>query len=214
MTRRMGDAIHVNVGALAAAGPWDLVAGYVTGSPDIVWTAADFARFPGIPIVTIDQGFTGSPVATADVRDVETGAWTAAAAVNRSGWTTARPTIYCNQSTLPSVLSEGWRGDLWLAIVGWQAGEALPSAPGCTIVAVQDQLDVANAYDVSTVIDPFWPLEDAMAVVTAQPNFLWCNKCQGIFYGPNQAQSVCPAGGTHNPQSSSGSLNYALLSAQ
>jgi hypothetical protein len=158
MTRSMGDAIHDDVAALAAvAGSLQLVAGYVTGSPDIVWTSSDWAQFPGLVQVTIDQGFTGSPVEAAVVRDVEAGAWTASAAVDVSGWTAARPTIYCDQSTLPSVLADGWQGDLWLAIVGWVPGDSLPSAPGCTIVAVQNQEDVAGAYDLSVVLDPTWP---------------------------------------------------------
>ncbi len=71
----MGDAIHVNVGALqhAAAADGRRVR---TGTPDIEWTAADWALFPGIPHVTIDQGFINSPVPSAIVRDVEPGAWT------------------------------------------------------------------------------------------------------------------------------------------
>jgi hypothetical protein len=159
MTRTMGDAIHANVPQLAAAAGIEMVAGYVTGSPEIAWTAADWALFPDVPHVTIDQGYTGSPVPTAVVRDVESGAWSAGSAVGSRPWTAARPTIYCNQSTLPSVLAAGWRGDLWLAIVGWQAGESLPDAPGCTIVAVQDALSVNGAYDLSTVLDPYWPAE-------------------------------------------------------
>lgn len=30
-----------------------------------------------------------------------------------------------------------------------------------------------------------------------QSNWAWCDKCQGLFYGPNEKVSVCPAGGTH-----------------
>ena len=40
-----------------------------------------------------------------------------------------------------------------------------------------------------------------------QNNWRWCNKCQGLWFGPNAAQSNCPQGGTH---SSSGSGNYHL----
>jgi len=41
-----------------------------------------------------------------------------------------------------------------------------------------------------------------------QNNWRWCNKCQGLWFGPNAAQSNCPQGGTH---SSSGSGNYSLV---
>lgn len=156
MSRTMGDAIHANVASLPAG--LELVAGYVTGTPDIQWTSADWDRFPGIPHVTIDQGANGSPVPAATVRDVETGAWTPVAAVNQAPWTPARPTIYCNQSTLPAVLAAGWRGDLWLAIDGWQPGDALPNLGGCTLVAVQNTF--AANYDLSVVLDPSWPAAD------------------------------------------------------
>jgi len=31
-----------------------------------------------------------------------------------------------------------------------------------------------------------------------QPNWAWCDKCQGLFYGPSQSSSYCPAGGRHD----------------
>jgi hypothetical protein len=158
MTRLMGDATHDNVNTLAGVSGLQLVAGYVTGSPDVRWTESDFARFPGIPHVEIDQGFTGAPVYSATVQDVEAGAWSPNSVPNWQAHCTApRPTVYCNQSTLPAVLATGWRGNLWLAVPGWREGQALPSPPGCTIVAVQNQLDVHTAYDLSTVLDPTWP---------------------------------------------------------
>jgi hypothetical protein len=43
-----------------------------------------------------------------------------------------------------------------------------------------------------------------------QSEWCWCNKCQGLFYGPAVAASSCPAGGTHSPQAQSGSGNYSL----
>jgi hypothetical protein len=35
-------------------------------------------------------------------------------------------------------------------------------------------------------------------VASVQPNWAWCNNCQGLFYGPNQGQSVCPYKGIHH----------------
>jgi hypothetical protein len=213
----MGDAIHDNVPALAGVSGLQLVAGYATGTPDIQWTSADWATFSSLVEVTIDQGYTGSPVASAVVRDVETGAWSAGNAVDLTGWTPAGPTIYCNQSTLPSVVAAGWQGDLWLAILTSQPPSSPPvvNAPGCTVVAQQYAQGVGGAYDLSIVFDPVWP---EVAAVEPQalmnPGWLWCNKCQGIFYGPNQAVSVCPAGGQHNPQADTGSLSYSIPYAQ
>jgi hypothetical protein len=40
-----------------------------------------------------------------------------------------------------------------------------------------------------------------------QRNWRWCNKCQGLWFGPNAAQSNCPQGGQH---SSAVSGNYRL----
>jgi hypothetical protein len=158
MTRTMGDAIHDNVGALARA-KLQMVAGYVTGSPDILWTNADWALFPGLPHVTIDQGFTGSPVASAIVRDVEPGAWTAAAAVSSRPWTPARPTIYCSTSALPTLEQAGWRGDVWVAnYVTSAPGSPYPVPAGMTCVAWQwTNMGGGGTYDLSVVFDPYWP---------------------------------------------------------
>jgi hypothetical protein len=39
-----------------------------------------------------------------------------------------------------------------------------------------------------------------------QPNWRWCHKCQGMFFGGNSG-SVCPAGGAHD---ATGSGNYSV----
>jgi hypothetical protein len=44
-----------------------------------------------------------------------------------------------------------------------------------------------------------------------QAGWRWCLKCQGLFFGLNQAQSVCPAGGTHDGSQSG---NYSLRTNQ
>lgn len=41
-----------------------------------------------------------------------------------------------------------------------------------------------------------------------QNGWRWCNKCQGLWFGPSQAASTCPEGGTHN---NVGSGNYSLV---
>ncbi len=164
MTRSMGDATHDNVAALAAVqSSLQLVAGYVTGTADIQWTAADWAEFPGLPQVTIDQGAAGSPVATANVRDVEAGAWSAAGAVDQTGWTAPRPTIYCSLDSLPELEQAGWQGAVWVADYTGTAPGSPPAMPaGMTCVAVQytDQ-GGGGTYDLSVVFDPYWPMEAA-----------------------------------------------------
>jgi len=41
-----------------------------------------------------------------------------------------------------------------------------------------------------------------------QGDWNWCSKCRGLFYGPQQSSSWCPAGGQHN---GSGSYDYQIL---
>lgn len=127
---------------------------YGTGSPNVMWTVAEEELFPASILVEIDQGGNGTPVMSAIVRDVENGAWAPGQAVNRTGWNVERPTIYCTRNTLPSVLADGWDGDIWLAWPGWN-GEPLPNAGAAKIVAVQDAFD--NNYDHTTVLDATWP---------------------------------------------------------
>lgn len=153
-TRTMWDAIHNNVPVIPLGA--ELVAGYVTGTPDIKWTAGDWTRWRGDRHVSIDQGGMGSPVPWANVRDVETGAWHPASAVTLgAGWTAERPTIYCNRDTLPRVLAAGWKGDLWLAIPSSTPPAEPPKVTGCTVVAVQ--YGFAGSHDLSIVFDPYWP---------------------------------------------------------
>jgi hypothetical protein len=170
MTRIMGDAIHDNVPALVQAGT-QMVAGYVTGSLDVLWTPADWALFPGVPAVTIDQGYTGSPAASANVRDVEQGAWTVAGAVNLTGWTAPRPTIYCSASVLPQLGAAAWQGDVWVADWTGTPPASPPVVPvGMTCVAVQytDQ-GGGGLYDLSVVFDPYWPAKENMDM----PLIIW-----------------------------------------
>lgn len=68
----MVDAIHANVGNVSTAVP--KVAGYVTGTPDIEWTDADWQRFPSSGHVRIDQGHGSLLIDGVDVYDIEAGA--------------------------------------------------------------------------------------------------------------------------------------------
>lgn len=105
------DATHANVSSLPRGAQ---VAGYVTGSPDIVWTAADWNAHPGA--LRIDQSPVNTPAdETADILDFESGAanvgdigpWTAAAMANwrkatRPGQRT--PAIYGSLSVIPTIV--------------------------------------------------------------------------------------------------------------
>lgn len=164
MTRVMYDAIGANAGTLARnVGSLGMVAYYVTGSSDIKWTDAQKALFPKAEMISIDQGFIGSPVATAMVRDVEPNAWTPQTAIAVKPWDAERPTIYCDRSDLQTVIAEGWRGDVWLAYPGW-SGPTPPVYPGVNVVAVQRTFD--TDWDVSTVYDPYWPHKPPVGLAT------------------------------------------------
>lgn len=164
MTRVMYDAIGANAATLKrSVGALDMVAYYVTGSPDIRWSDAQVAMFPDAEMISIDQGFTGSPVRTAMVRDVEPNAWTPANAVDLTNWDAERPTIYCDRSDLQTVIAEGWKGDVWLAYPGW-SGPTPPTYPGVNVVAVQRTFGAD--WDVSTVYDPYWPHKPPVGLAT------------------------------------------------
>src|SRR5579875_3228174 len=77
-TTLMIDTIHADVNNIPVTTP--KVAGYVTGSPDIRWTTADWDRFPRAGKVRINQdGSTDvSEAGVADVADYEAGAFTEA----------------------------------------------------------------------------------------------------------------------------------------
>lgn len=132
----------------------DIMFFYGTGSPNVQWTKSEISLFPPAIMVEIDQGGMGTPKLDAVVRDIENGAWTPGAAVDKTGWNVERPTLYCVRDTLPQVVADKWQGDVWLAWPGWK-GEALPRYPGITFVAVQSGF-FAN-YDSSVIIDPYWP---------------------------------------------------------
>lgn len=151
----MVDATHANVTVARQSDVKpDIVAGYGTGSPDVRWVPPDWALWPGIPHVVIDQGFAGSPLPTATVRDVESGAWAPRNAVRLDGWHAERPTVYCSRDSLAEVISRGWRGDVWLAWPGYTFKSA-PVFHGVNVVAVQ--YTETRVYDLSTVYDTTWP---------------------------------------------------------
>ena len=73
----MVDAIHASCRNIPTS--TKKVGGYVTGSPDIQWTAADWAHFSNSGLVHINQ-IPGNPL-LGNVLDMEAGAWTLATAI-------------------------------------------------------------------------------------------------------------------------------------
>jgi hypothetical protein len=136
-----------------------MVAGYADGRYD--WTAAGWARFPGIPHVTIDV--SGADL-DADVLDVETGDATPAGAYTWLKGKIARgdpmPVVYCNRSTQPAVeqaTRELIHGrDYWFWIATLDGTASLPDMTG--VVAVQDKGAnlTGGHYDESIVYDDAW----------------------------------------------------------
>jgi hypothetical protein len=108
----MVDCIHANVGQVRPhlhPNGLHVIAGYITGSPDIQWTAEDFNSIPhGIDVLRIDQS-NGSNQERAIrwiAKDEEPGASTAQTAVQVAGeriHAGEDELIYVDQSGLPIV---------------------------------------------------------------------------------------------------------------
>jgi|SRR5271170_44711 len=218
MTRRMVDVTHDGlpdaINTIRQIGTSGLVAVYDTGSADIAATPADLAELPaGMPVVMIDQGFTGSPNMHANIRDCENGGWLLNKAVDRSGWDVARPTLYLGYpDTTMEAYDAGWRGDVWLVGPSLVPPATPPTVPpGLTVVAVQ--WDYGPDFDISAVFDPYWPEAKPMPDPTFpfnQTDWRHCGKCSGLFYAGDSTtlqRGVCPAGGTHD---GTGSGDYAI----
>ena len=145
MTEVVGiDATHANIAQLP---PGLQYAGYSTGSPDIRWTAEDWAAHPGA--LRIDQD-AGASDGTADYLDVERGAATNAEA---AGWYRRAllsyraatrpgqrwPGIYTSQSNVTwlvnSLIAGGVTSGPKLIIAKWDLG-----------ATVDDILRIAEAF--------------------------------------------------------------------
>lgn len=212
MTRVMIDATHAGFPSalphITNLPAGNIVALYDTGSPDIAATPADIAAVPTrLHTVFIDQGFTGSPNLKANVRDVEAQAWTIPGAVNKTGWNVERPTLYVGfPDTVQEVAAAGWKGDVWL-VHGSATPPATPPVVPAGINVVAVQWSFSSEFDESVVFDPTWPVNAVPPHTIQQDRWRYCHKCQGLFYGPLQSASHCPAGGIHDGAQSG---NYVL----
>ena len=165
MDRYMVDTMHKNLRSISVSfmKSNQLCALYVTGSPDVKATPADFSYIIqlGLIAVTIDQGFTGSPVPNAIVRDIEAGAWPTDLIKDESNWHADRPTIYANRTDAQTLINEGWRKDMWVA---WPndhiptKAELIGDMPALAKVnLIGAQIGTTATYDHSVIFDPFWP---------------------------------------------------------
>jgi hypothetical protein len=209
---------------------------YVTGDDGVPATSEDLERYPMAlriaqwPTASVDDA------AIADYFDAESGAITLAMlpgliqdaitafkAGTRPGqrW----PAVYCGDQADPTEVANtlnaaGLGSELiGLVIVDWsltveEATAMVANASGpYPVVGVQYNDEGPNqepydedvfsqkwVNDVSTVPNP--PVETGN-----QANWAWCNKCRSLFFGPQQSESACPKGGTHD---GAGSYNYSL----
>ena len=125
----MIDAIHGDVSSIPAGAK--KVAGYVTGSSDIEWTAADWRWFATTAKVRINQR-PGSDPLLCDVLDVEPGAWTnqeAAQACKERQQHRLQVSLYSSQDNLTPLLNACiaagvTSGNLWVANYSLSVAEA------------------------------------------------------------------------------------------
>jgi hypothetical protein len=224
-TAPMYDATGANISHLPAG----QAAGYVTGDDGVPWTAADWAEHPGA--VRIDQSPVNTPAdETADVADYENGAVTLAdlpalvramqanfKAGTRPGQ--REPTVYASASSITPVVNEltaaGITSGVNLAVADYDGNVARATASVANasgpFPVVWEQYEDNGTYD-SGIVSAAWLANVSKASqpplqAITQDGWRWCHKCEGLFYGPRQALSVCPAGGAHD-----GSLsgNYSL----
>jgi len=126
----MADTIHIAVRSIPAGA--QKVAGYVTGSSDVRWTAEDWARFNGVK-VGINQ-MAGSDPLLGDVFDVEPGAWSIKEAAQASRERQAHGlevSLYTSQSLATPLVKACFAvgvtsGNLWVA--NWNLSQAEATA--------------------------------------------------------------------------------------
>lgn len=147
----MIDAIRANVGHIPAGA--QKVAGYVTGTGDVPWSASDWSRFPRAGHVRIDQtpGLAVYAAGGADVADVEAHAGTVAAAVPATKERISHGHLGCvygTESTLTSAAGELRAagvdlGHVYCWVANWNLSETQASAmlgkpfAGMRVAAVQ-----------------------------------------------------------------------------
>lgn len=137
----MYDTIHADAGHIPADAV--KVAGYVTGTADILWTASDWARFPHAGKVRIDQSPAGAHYANGDanVYDIEANAGTVAQFAvtlapsrHQRGMTncpySSRSGLASLETALDAVKADGW----WHGMDAWLADPSLSLAEATRLI--------------------------------------------------------------------------------
>lgn len=152
----MPDFTHSAVDNVPDYAAYTHVAGYTSGTNDIVWTTQDWDKYPNLVHIRIEQGYgTNIPnMADYDVLDIEQGAWTpvtAAAEVKRRVeggymWTTLYGSEGTLESTATLIKAMGdavWIGHVDCVLANWNLDQAQAAAlvgkqvAGMTCRAVQ-----------------------------------------------------------------------------
>lgn len=196
------------------------LAGYVTGSGGVPWTPAQFAAHPDA--IRIDQSPINTTAdETADIYDMETNAGTLAglgqwanAARNafsakvRPGQRT--PLVYMSKSNVTPVANALTTAGILSGVGLWLAAEMTPAAAAQLVQAASGpypiigvQFAFLGTYDVSCFNAAWFANRSGQAPAAvpkpgAQSGWRYCNKCTGLFFGPQAAESYCPAGGRHD----------------
>lgn len=155
----------LNSGALVNEGGPRRVAGYVTGTPDIRWTAGDWKRLPAdCAVLRIDQSNSDVP-ALAEVRhvkDIELGASTEHTAI-----TVARERLHAGRNMIAYLSAADLHGfEQLVARAGLPAGRIIayqytsPSqTPDTILPGTHLSLREANC-DLSVILKSYLPLPD------------------------------------------------------
>jgi hypothetical protein len=197
-----------------------LMAGYLTGSGAVPWTAEEFANHPDA--IKIDQWPIHTPAGTgADWIDVENQAVPIAdvperyrlalAAYHAGTWPGQRePAIYVEESEMTPVANT-------LTRAGISGGANLVLTHPMTREAAQHLLDttsgpfpfVAIQYEFNDLYDVSLASVEWLNTRSTKPRaskpgpglqagWRFCRKCQGLFWGPGQSVSRCPVGAEHD----------------
>jgi hypothetical protein len=219
------DATHANISSLPAN---VACAGYVTGTPDIVWTTEDWNAHPGA--IRIDQSPSGTVWdATADVDDYETGAVQLSELAPRAKLRIASfkngtrpgqrsPLVYVSADNVSQVanalVNGGVNSGVGLFVANWDLTQAqaisdVTSASGPFPIEVVQyhnaglfDMSIASAAWYNNVSSKTLPVSAGNGI---QAGWRFCAKCSGLVHltGPG----ICSGGGTH---ATNGSHSYTV----
>lgn len=160
MTRIMRDSVTA---ADIPTGGVQIVAGYINGKVS-QWSSADWTRFPGLALATIDVDGSNPG---ADILDVENGDATPTTAAT---WVKAKlsrgptfpPILYCNRDTLTPLFNALQADGLhvnthfktWISTL--DGTMSVPDMTGVVAVQYAGEAQTGGHYDQSVVYDATW----------------------------------------------------------